>query len=105
MSVPFLMYRYSHQKGEKMLTQLQKDLMTLCKGLYQENLIRGIEAWSGASLRGKALKYKSRYMNSAGSLLSRIRKAGYEVDNKLVLIGKVGKRRWQRRVFVNGEML
>ena len=50
--------------------------LSLCKGRYQENLIRGIESLSGATLRGKAKRYWSQYRRSRESLLARLTRAG-----------------------------
>lgn len=48
----------------------------LCRGAYQENLLIGIEALSGSTLRGKARRYSAQYKRSAQSLLRRMTEAG-----------------------------
>lgn len=53
-----------------------KRALALCKGQYQENLIRGIEALSGATLQGRAKQYWARYRQSRENLLSRMTDAG-----------------------------
>lgn len=61
-------------------------------GRYQAALINGQEAWSGATLRGKAKEYGSRYKMSRNSLLSRLRQAGVQAAivrgprGKLILV-------------------
>jgi len=50
--------------------------LDLCKGRYQENLIRGIESLSGATLRGKARQYGAQYKRSRENLLKRMTQAG-----------------------------
>jgi hypothetical protein len=42
------------------------------KGSYQEDLLMGKEAWSGATLEGKARDYSARYSASRENLLNRI---------------------------------
>jgi len=50
--------------------------LDLCKGRYQENLIRGIESLSGTTLRGKARQYGAQYKRSRENLLKRMTQAG-----------------------------
>ena len=50
--------------------------LALCKGQYQENLLRGIESLSGATLRGKAKNYWPQYRRSRENLLARMTRAG-----------------------------
>lgn len=50
--------------------------LALCKGKYQENLLRGTEALSGATLRGKAKNYWKHYKASRENLLARMTSAG-----------------------------
>ena len=50
--------------------------LALCKGQYQENLLRGIEALSGATLQGRAKQYWSQYRRSRENLLARMTRAG-----------------------------
>lgn len=50
--------------------------LALCKGTYQENLIRGIEALSGATLKGRAKNYWKHYKASRENLLARMTEAG-----------------------------
>jgi len=72
-----------------------KKALGLARGSYQQNLIRGRQAWSGADLRGRAGHWGSQYKRSRDSLLRRLKKAGIEMcwprkpHNKLVLV--IGK--------------
>lgn len=50
--------------------------LDLCKGQYQENLVRGIEALSGATLKGRAKQFWARYRASRENLLARMSEAG-----------------------------
>jgi len=59
--------------------------LSLCKGEYQKNLIRGIENLSGSSLSGKAKSYSGRYKRSRENLLKRLQ------DNGLFLRELTGK--------------
>lgn len=72
-----------------------KKAMALCRGTYQENLLIGIEALSGSTLRGKARRYSAQYKRSAQSLLRRMTEAGIPWREKR---GKYGK-----RILVIGE--
>ena len=49
------------------------------RGAYQASLLRGSEALSGGTLRGKAKSYSGRYRASAHALLSRLIGAGFIV--------------------------
>lgn len=51
-----------------------------CRGVYQRDLIAGIEAWSGSTLRGKAKSYSGRYAVSRENLLDRLEKEGLDVE-------------------------
>ena len=51
---------------------VRSHLIPLARGSYQLALLRGDEAWSGATLRGKASKYGGRYASSRAALLARI---------------------------------
>ena len=42
------------------------------RGAYQRSLLRGAEAWSGATLRGKASQYGTHYARSRNGLLARL---------------------------------
>lgn len=46
------------------------------RGRYQRNLLSGNEAWSGSTLKGKALRYKIHYIHSQIHLLKRLEKQG-----------------------------
>lgn len=50
--------------------------LSLARGSYQRGLIYGSEAWSGASLKGRAANYGGRYHASRCALLTRLRAAG-----------------------------
>ena len=67
----------------------RKVALDLCRGCYQRNLVMGIEALSGSTLRGKAASYSSRYRTSRANLLARIRGAGVPVRE---ILGKHRKR-------------
>jgi len=53
-----------------------KRALALCRGAYQENLLIGIEALSGSTLRGKARQYGAHYKRSRENLLARMTQAG-----------------------------
>lgn len=53
-----------------------KQALALCKGTYQENLVRGVEALSGATLKGRAKNYWKHYKASRENLLARMTEAG-----------------------------
>jgi hypothetical protein len=69
--------------------------MQQARGCYQENLLRGLEAWSGSTLRGKAKKYGGRYALSRLNLLGRITAQG--VTYRFDFVG-----RGRRKVLVLG---
>lgn len=52
-------------------------LATIARGCYQRALLDGCEAWSGATLRGRAKSYGYWYARSRANLITRIRAAGY----------------------------
>lgn len=57
--------------------------LELCKGVYQQNLVRGYEALSGSTLRGKAAsQYGGKYAVSRNNLLTRLRKAGLPIGER-----------------------
>lgn len=72
-----------------------KQALALCKGKYQENLLRGTEALSGATLRGKAKNYWKHYKASRENLLARMTEAGIPWREER---GRFGK-----RILVIGE--
>lgn len=53
-----------------------RQALALCRGHYQEAVIRGSEALSGATLRGRAASYSARYRESRQNLLYRMTRAG-----------------------------
>lgn len=68
--------------------------LKLAKGSYQADILRGREALSGATLRGKAANYSSSYKASSRNLLARCKAAGLNVreeigshNKRLVVIG------------------
>lgn len=69
-----------------------RDALGLARAPYQESLIMGREAWSGATLRGKAARYGDKYKTSRDNLLARLRAAGIlitmvkQAHGKLVLV-------------------
>lgn len=48
----------------------------LARGDYQRAILRGREALSGSTLKGRASEYAGRYRRSASTLLDRMTKAG-----------------------------
>ena len=65
----------------------RKRLLAVARGCYQRALIRGEEAWSGATLRGVAKRYSGRYTRSGKNLLHRIQEASYVVQEVRQRIG------------------
>lgn len=53
---------------------------SLARGRYQHALIDGVEALSGATLRGRAKSYSGRYRDSACNLVARLRENGVLVE-------------------------
>jgi hypothetical protein len=51
---------------------LYKKAMALTRGSYQEDLITGVQSWSGASLKGKAKSWGKHYCKSRTALLDRL---------------------------------
>ena len=61
--------------------KLLRDRVAACaRGTYQSDLLDGKQAWSGATLRGKAREYGASYQESRGSLLRRLRDAGLSLQ-------------------------
>lgn len=54
----------------------------LARGSYQRGVIRGREAISGATLKGKAKKYGIHYARSRGRLITRLKDAGLVIREK-----------------------
>jgi len=85
------------------------DAGEVARGVYQENLLDGVESWSGSTLRGKAAKYGARYSRSAGAMLRRIdaavRPLGLRASTDLRLLpaGNGTLRRWQRMLVITEE--
>lgn len=69
------------------------ELQRCARGSYQEDLLRGHEAWSGSTLTGKARKWGGRYRASGDALLARLRDVGRRrgLDVKF-MTGKHGRR-------------
>lgn len=67
-------------------------IFLLAKGTYQQNLLVGVEKWSGASLKGSAGEYRGKYRRSREKLLKRIQEAaldrGLDADTGLVKRGR-----------------
>lgn len=81
------MTMYSIIRSEAALSAALK----IAKGSYQEALITGHEALSGATLKGKAKKYGAKYAASARALLTRLQSAGLAHEeigahNKRILV-------------------
>jgi len=66
-----------------------KAALALCRGSYQQNLLRRSEALSGSTLKGKAKRYGARYKASAASLIARCRAHGIRIGERR---GEHGKR-------------
>ena len=62
--------------------------LKLCRGSYQEAILYGSEALSGATLRGKALSYKPRYQASSTALIDRCQAARLNVREEIREHGK-----------------
>lgn len=62
--------------------------LRVARGCYQRNIIRGVEALSGSTLRGRAARYRGRYKGSAANLLARLRTAGFHVTERRESHGK-----------------
>ena len=58
------------------------------RGCYQEAIILGREALSGATLRGKARSYAARYAASRRNLLGRLPSVGVRVTERRDAHGK-----------------
>lgn len=72
-------------------TALFDRAIALAKGNYQDSLLRGSEAWSGSTLRGKANQWAGRYAASRSSLLARLSAEGIKFrfelqDRRKVLV-------------------
>jgi hypothetical protein len=60
----------------------QEQAMKLARGVFQRDLVRGLETLGGSTLRGKAKSYSGRYQASARNLVARIKAADipYEIE-------------------------
>lgn len=70
------------------------------RGSYQRNLVYGVEAWSGGSLRGAAASYGASYARSRRALIERINAAlppGLAMSS---ILFPCGSPRRQRRIAV-----
>lgn len=76
---------YAIHNSQEVLEQA----LQLARGSYQADILLGREALSGATLRGKAAKYSSKYKQSAQSIMRRCQLAGLPVREQ---IGAHGKR-------------
>lgn len=59
------------------------DVLLVARGSYQRALLSGAEAWSGATLKGKARSYGKHYKYSRQNLLNRLRRL-FDVDMQRV---------------------
>jgi len=67
------------------ITTAARPIALACaRGDYQRALLVGGEAWSGMTLQGRAAEFRSRYRDSASSLLDRL-KACPELEVKEVI--------------------
>jgi hypothetical protein len=64
------------------------ELYSLARGCYQRALLEGREAWSGATLAGKAKSYWGHYERSRNNLVKRIQRAGFSAEFCLVGHGR-----------------
>lgn len=87
-----LIMSYSIINDENVLTEALK----LCKGSYQQALLRGSEALSGATLTGRAKEYIGIYRQSGLNLLKRCKFRGlpiYEIvgahNKRIIVIGDI----------------
>lgn len=59
--------------------------LSVCRGVYQRNLVLGRESLSGATLTGIAKTFSGRYKTSAENLITRLNENGilaYETRGK-----------------------
>lgn len=70
-------------------TGMRAKAHAVARGTYQRSVIDGIEALSGATLKGKAAKYGGRYQHSRDMLILRLKRAGIPVGE---MTGKHNKR-------------
>lgn len=73
------------------------------RGCYQERLLGGYEAWSGAGLSGKARYWSSGYKRSRDNLLARVCQAlptGWDARTAGVLTGAGNGRRWRVKLVI-----
>lgn len=70
----------------------------LANGCYQRNILRGVEALSGSTLKGKAGRYRSRYQQSRKALFARLTKAGIHIGEmraergrRVLILGKAAR--------------
>jgi hypothetical protein len=63
--------------------------LSVARGCYQRNLLRGVESLSGSTLRGVAASYGYHYARSRKNLLARVRAVGVDVSEER---GERGKR-------------
>lgn len=61
-------------------TEAREVMLACTKGRYQVNLLRGVEAWSGSTLKGKARSYGDLYARSRHNLVLRMRAALRRID-------------------------
>ena len=52
--------------------------LKLAKGTYQEDLLKGFEALSGSTLKGKAGQYVGSYAKCRSALIKRLHDAGIQ---------------------------
>jgi len=77
------------------LETIHNILSSHTRGTYQQDLIRGEEAWSGSTLTGNARSFKARYHRSAQSLIERLNADGIRAEKttELIEINEKGARR------------
>lgn len=77
---------------------LVASVLVTAKGVYQANLLAGLERWSGAGLAGAAKAWGGQYARSRRALVGRIdaaaREFGWTADTALVCVD----RRWRREL-------
>lgn len=81
-------------------SEINEAAFAAARGCYQEALLSGREAWSGAGLHGAARKYSARYASSRVGLLDRLAEAlaPYGVKPSTKLLFDATSRRMTRRL-------
>lgn len=62
--------------------------LSLCKGWYQEAIVKGSARLSGADLKGKAGRFGGKYATSRARIIGRMRAAGIPVSERKAAHGR-----------------